>query len=256
MESQIYSRKNGVSSNKLLLCLHGNSCDSGYFNGLLNGLTDWQIVAPDFQGHGQNTHLPPKDYSVHGMVNDVLHVLEQCQYSKLVVLGHSMGGNVAIELLLHTKVDTLILHASLPISIGSGMLPYTQLIDIEVSNDIEASRASISGFLSRVMDNRSLDDYLTETMLTTDPAFRARLLEEFGQGAFSDQVKALQDWSGKAFLQYGDKDGFLNMEFYETIKPLHLFESAVAVAGCGHFPLMESFDESMGQLLEMLNKLD
>ena len=54
----------------------------------------------DVRGHGQSTHVTPAECTVAGAADDVLAVIAQrAADGPLVVLGHSMGGMIALNLL-------------------------------------------------------------------------------------------------------------------------------------------------------------
>ena len=54
----------------------------------------------DVRGHGQSTHVAPAQCTVRGAADDVLAVIaERAAEGPLVLLGHSMGGMIALNLL-------------------------------------------------------------------------------------------------------------------------------------------------------------
>ena len=58
--------------------------------------TDHQVLSIDLRNHGQSFHSDEHDYAV--MANDVKHLLESLNIENAIVIGHSMGGKVAMKL--------------------------------------------------------------------------------------------------------------------------------------------------------------
>jgi pimeloyl-ACP methyl ester carboxylesterase len=56
-----------------------------------------RVVAVDLRGHGVSDK-PVQEYTVAGFANDLAWLCDQLRLAKPVVVGHSMGGNVAFEL--------------------------------------------------------------------------------------------------------------------------------------------------------------
>jgi pimeloyl-ACP methyl ester carboxylesterase len=58
---------------------------------------DHRVIAVDLRGHGASD-TPQQDYTLAGFVDDLVWLCDQLGVSKPVVIGHSMGGNIALEL--------------------------------------------------------------------------------------------------------------------------------------------------------------
>lgn len=84
-----------------VLLIHGNCSSSGYWEPLLRHLPqDWRIVAPDLRGYGASPALGvDATRGVRDFADDVAPLLTAFD-RKPVVVGHSLGGGVAMQLLL------------------------------------------------------------------------------------------------------------------------------------------------------------
>jgi pimeloyl-ACP methyl ester carboxylesterase len=58
---------------------------------------DHRCIAVDLRGHGESDK-PEQDYTLAGFVDDLVWLCDQLDVRRPVVIGHSMGGNVALEL--------------------------------------------------------------------------------------------------------------------------------------------------------------
>ena len=87
----------GGSTGPALLLLHGLGANGDVWKGMLPSIRNrrkgrWLI--PDFRGHGRSGHREP--YSIASHAADVAALFDQNE--EVVVVGHSMGGLVALAL--------------------------------------------------------------------------------------------------------------------------------------------------------------
>jgi pimeloyl-ACP methyl ester carboxylesterase len=89
--------ESGGSGNPTLLLLHGLGANAAVWDGmrpLLAARWKGRWVAPDLRGHGRSEHRAPYSFGAHAA--DLAGLFEQGE--AVVVLGHSMGGAVAMAL--------------------------------------------------------------------------------------------------------------------------------------------------------------
>lgn len=78
-----------------MLLLHGLGGDSTDWQGVAPVLAESSyVVAPDLRGHGESGR--PGSYSFEVMRDDVLALVDELGLSPVAVVGHSMGGTVAL----------------------------------------------------------------------------------------------------------------------------------------------------------------
>ena len=80
-----------------LLFLHGTGCDASDWIPVTKRLArNQRCIALDFRGHGQST-VPTQPFTLTDMADDVLHLADNLGLHELVIVGHSLGGMVAME---------------------------------------------------------------------------------------------------------------------------------------------------------------
>ena len=80
-----------------ILALHGLASSANWYERLAARLSSrHRIVAPDQRGHGQTTQAP-SGYDWQTLASDAIRVLDHLGIENAAVLGHSWGGNVAIN---------------------------------------------------------------------------------------------------------------------------------------------------------------
>jgi pimeloyl-ACP methyl ester carboxylesterase len=81
----------------VLLLLHGMGCDHRTWSPVLEELSrHFTVIAPDLLGHGRSDK-PRTDYSVAGYANGMRDLLTVLGVDKVTVVGHSLGGGVAMQ---------------------------------------------------------------------------------------------------------------------------------------------------------------
>src|SRR5512139_1800069 len=86
-----------AGSGPVLLLLHGMGCDHTTWNPVIDRLAKrYTVIAPDLLGHGQSDK-PRADYSVGGYANGMRDLLTVLGIDKVTVVGHSLGGGVAMQ---------------------------------------------------------------------------------------------------------------------------------------------------------------
>jgi pimeloyl-ACP methyl ester carboxylesterase len=93
-----------------LVFVHGWSCDRNYWRKQIDAFTsDHRVVLLDLAGHG-TSGKNRTDWSIANFANDVAAVVRAVNVSNVVLIGHSLGGPVALEagLLLPDRVRGVI----------------------------------------------------------------------------------------------------------------------------------------------------
>ena len=81
-----------------LLLVHGWTCDHSHMAPQLAHFQDsHRVIAVDLRGHGQSDK-PEQDYTMTGFAEDLAWLCGELDVEKPVVIGHSMGGVIALTL--------------------------------------------------------------------------------------------------------------------------------------------------------------
>lgn len=85
----------GASGRPLVMLLHALGCHSGWWEWTAPLLAErYLVVAPDFRGHGDSPRAD--DYSFKAYAADVEHLVQELGAGSCALVGHSMGGYVAL----------------------------------------------------------------------------------------------------------------------------------------------------------------
>jgi pimeloyl-ACP methyl ester carboxylesterase len=138
-------------SGDVLLLLHGFTGSKLDFHDQIGWFTDrHRVLAPDQRGHGESTNLGRADaYSIDVLVDDLAGFLDAIDVERCHLLGHSMGGMVAMRFALkHSdRLKSLILMdtAAEPLTI------FPQALREQLAKDVRAN-----GCASRIAAMREM----------------------------------------------------------------------------------------------------
>jgi pimeloyl-ACP methyl ester carboxylesterase len=80
-----------------LVFVHGWSCDRSYWKGQFEPFSlQYMVVAIDLGGHGESG-MGRSAWTMEAFGNDVAAVVEKLGLQRVILIGHSMGGDVIVE---------------------------------------------------------------------------------------------------------------------------------------------------------------
>ncbi|WP_413511462.1 alpha/beta fold hydrolase [Myroides odoratus] len=178
MESILYSKIEGEGGIPMLV-LHGYLGMSDNWNTFGKQMTDkgYEMHLLDLRNHGRSFHSEEWSYDV--MVEDIIRYMDHYAMCEALVLGHSMGGKVAMHLATKypTRVEKLIVADIAPRSYA----PHHQTI-LEALNAVDfsakPSRREVDEILSSRISDFGTKQFLLKSLYWKEPdqlAFRFNL---------------------------------------------------------------------------------
>ena len=135
------------ANGQTIILLHGKNFNAAYWEQTIKALNKkgFRVIAPDQVGFGKSTKPTNYNYSFQQLAANTKSILDSLKISKVIVLGHSMGGMLATRFALTypEKTEKLILEN--PIGLEDyKMLATYQTIDAnyesELKNTVESYR--------------------------------------------------------------------------------------------------------------------
>jgi len=97
---ELNTRTYGEPGQPAIVLIHGLFGSSTNWGAVARHLgANYRVLVPDLRNHGQSPHHPDCGYEA--MVADVLHLLDAQGIDAATLVGHSMGGKVAMHLALN-----------------------------------------------------------------------------------------------------------------------------------------------------------
>ena len=118
---------------KTIILFHGKNFNGYYWKDIIPSFTEkgYRVIIPDQVGWGRSAK-PDLHYSFHMLANNNRLLLDSLKIDKVIVLGHSMGGMLAIRfsLLYPDRTEKLILENPIGLEDYKTFVPYQTTAEI------------------------------------------------------------------------------------------------------------------------------
>jgi esterase len=232
----------GDVGNPPLVILHGFLAFSRNWRQIARQLSSkFHVFAPDQRNHGASPHDPVMDYPA--MADDLLAFLDGQGIDSAVLLGHSMGGKVAMWFALHfpERVSRLIVVDIAPVAYRHSFDTILQALK-RLPLDQISNRKQADDLLAEAIPEQNFRQFLLQNLILQNGYYRWRIdLEIFTQAAPNiigfPNTEELPPFYGESLFIAGSKSNYLKEE---AIKLLFPEASIETIVGAGHWVHVES----------------
>ncbi len=258
-----------VGSGPAILLLHGLGCDHTTWNPVIDRLAQTHtVIAPDLLGHGRSAK-PRADYSVGGYANGMRDLLSVLGIEKVTVLGHSLGGGVAMQFAYQypERTERIVLVA--PGGLGREVTP---LVRVVTTPGFGAAVGVLTTWpLRRLLTTGMRVAAAVGPSLTHDLDEVAEILDTFvdprARRATRHVVSAVVDWRGQiitmtdrayltrrvpTMLVWGTADHVIPAHHAARAQAVAPTIRVALVEGAGHFPHKDAPEEFVALVRDFL----
>lgn len=244
------------SKDTTLLFVHGWSIDQSYWTAQVDALCeDYKVVTMDLPGFGMSGK-ERDSWKIEDYGRDVAAVMNQLELQNVVLIGHSMGGDVILEAALAEPESVIAL-------VG---IDNFKDVGVEMT---EAMQTEIDNFMTMIEQDyaNTATAYAYQALFhpTTDSAVIKRVTEDIRA---ADSVVATA--SLKALMDYGPRE---REQLSKLDKKLYLINSdatptalegleesgvdyeLIDIHDSGHYPMIEQSEELNRLLRQVLDKI-
>ncbi len=238
------------SGEPAIVLIHGWSCDSGYWDSQLDDLAaKYTVVTLDLAGHGKSDAKKRKDWSMANFGADVAAVVNAVGTPRVVLVGHSMGGPVALEAARQLPGKVI------------GIVGVDTLRDIAHPFPKETTKPVLKGM--REDFTKAAKDLVDKNFFTdkTDPIIRKWIVKDMSSAPPKVAIPALESLVA---MDYGPLLNELDLPIVvinadqpptdeaatRRIEPRF---RVVTVAGAGHFLMIEKPSQFNAMLERILD---
>lgn len=216
---------------------------------------NYQVHLIDLRNHGRSFHHAEMNYEV--ITQDLVNYCIEHQLSKIYIIGHSLGGKVAMN--LATKhpdlVQKLIIADIAPKTYNdrhSFIFKALQHIDFENVK----SRKEIENQLSRTIENQSILQFLLKNVYHSDSGkltlrFNLSVLEK-NYLSLNETLPSTSVYEGKTLFLKGQYSDYINTSDYLYIQKHFSNSEIVTISKAGHWLHAENPLEFYDQCIRFL----
>lgn len=246
------------SGRPALLLLHGSSFSKEIFEPLIRqpSLSRSRRVAIDLPGHGGSDDAadPHRTYSVPGLAAIVREVLAALGLEGCVLLGWSLGGDVAMQFLGPEPIVSGVALVSAPPVPGGilGKLRGYRLTGALLARKSKFTRRDALRF-ERQCIGKSAEGRFVGTLQRTDPLMRPRLARAALIDDGTDQRQVVRSTDVPVWLVAGAHDPLLRIRYVRRFRARTLHgDAAWIVPEAGHAPFLDRAEEFAAGLAEFV----
>jgi pimeloyl-ACP methyl ester carboxylesterase len=244
--------------------LIGANCSSNLsFHPQLSGEPGkrFRLIAINLPGHGDSTPAvnPEETYCLPGYVSIVKEVIEKLELKKPVLVGHCLGGHIAIQSSpeLPDVKGYLIFGApsvGVPPDMGNAFLPVPSR-DLLLKDDLSVEECEVMA--SDYSEAAEIRGMIAEQIKKTDPKTRGYLGRSIGKLNLRDEIEIVANLGCPLAVIHGENDKVTNLEYIKSLNMPTLWRGSVQIIRhVAHFPQLEAperFNKLLIDFVETLN---
>ncbi len=242
----------------VLVLLHGLFGSSANWGSIARSLSSrYRVLVPDLRNHGQSPHAPEMDYS--SMGTDLLGLLDSLEIGYCLLVGHSMGGKVAMHLALQQpqRIRGLAVVDIAPVAYRHD---FSLILDAMESIDPAAlrDRSDADRRLAATVPEEGVRGFLLQNLVRTGSAWAWRINLPALREGMSDitgfDQPAGMSYPGPAHFIFGERSDYVRPDAEPVIREMFPQARFCPVADAGHWVYAEQREGFMRCLEALLRQ--
>jgi pimeloyl-ACP methyl ester carboxylesterase len=249
---QLHVHERGTGDRAALL-VHGWAVSGHIWSDLFNKWPDGagRLIAPDLRGTGWSSK-PREGYTIDAYAEDIVGLIDALELRDLVLVGHSMGGTIALRAALERqdRLRRLVLMCPVPpsgVPFDEGQIAFFR----SLGNGREGAAQTLGMMFAKPVAPDILERAIEGCASVVPEAFYGGF-DAWRTANFASRMGELRV---PTLMISGEKEQPLSPEFLKaTITDLIAGAEGDVFAGTGHYPQLESTDDLVLRLQGWLGK--
>ena len=255
---QLYYRDFPSESNATpLMMLHGlfgSSTNLQFFAKKISAQR--QVILPDLRNHGRSPHHHDMNFQV--MAEDVLNLLDQLSIEKINMLGHSMGGKVAMWLALNhsERIEHLLIADISPVTYPNRFIDIISAMQ-NIDLDNLTSRNEADKLLGITITDVGVRAYLLQNLMLTDTKkWRWRLnlkAIENEMGFIMSFPNTASEYERPVLFLKGEYSDYLASEYESQLYRYFPLADILTISEAGHWLYAEQPEQFLKAVTDFIS---
>ena len=225
-----------------LVLLHGYPLDHHLWDDVAPLLEDtFDLILPDLRGFGESTTVD-SPYTMNNYASDIAGLLDQLGIQKAALVGHSMGGYVALAFarLYPERVSGLGLVSSQALADPPDRKEGRYKSAADVSD--KGIAGVVEAMAPKFTSDERLQAFAREAMERQQPAAFIGALKAMAERM--DATPLLSSFKFPVVIIHGEADALIPIDRAREVKSAIPNAHLVELKGAGHMPMMEAKEET------------
>ncbi len=224
------------SDGPVVLFIHGNNCAKESFEKQFKDsvLSSYRLMALDLPGHGESSKMEGF-YSLKGLASVVVEFAQKLKLDKPILVGHSLGGHVAIQIANDMEISGLVISQTPPLNsvddMAKGFNP-SEALNFLFTPDLTGDQKTI--LAESLAGDQELQEKVVKWVTCCDPRFRELLGTSIACSSFGE-IDILDCLKVPCIYLGSSNDALINQSYVRNILKENLFE----IESTAHFPHFE-----------------
>jgi esterase len=236
MTQTLHYQQQGTGTDVILI--HGLLGSLENLNMVAKGLKEhYRVTSIDVRNHGLSFHKNSMNYSE--LAQDVVHLMAKIKIERASILGHSMGGKIAMQVALEhsEKIDKLIVADISPVIYPPH---HNHIIEGLQSIDLKniSSRKDADSQLAQYVNEAGVRQFLLRNLSTSNGIFNFKCNLDYIKQCYQQIITAYQgeqQFCGNTLFIKGGDSNYITAEHRDIIKQLFPVSRAKIIQGAGHW---------------------
>jgi esterase len=241
-----------------VIILHGLFGSARNWQGIARSLAEnHHVIAPDLRNHGLSPHVDSMSYEE--MAADVISLADKLKLNDIILVGHSMGGKVAMTAALQNsaRFSAMIVVDIAPVNYSHG---FEALADAMNSLDLKLlnNRNDAEAELAKTTNETGVVQFILQNLIRSDGNFCWRInLEQISASlssisGFPDSLNNISNRLPTLFL--GGTESKYLLSIYNTAIYQYFPSSEITmIEGAGHWLHAEKPSEFLKEVKNFIN---
>lgn len=207
---------NEANSDLAVIFIHGNSHSSKTFRHQFSdsSLNNFRLIALDLPGHGESYSLP--EFHIKDMVDALKGLINELKLENYILVGHSLGGHIAIEALETVNPQGIFIYGTPPLSLPLDLLGFIPNEDLGLIFKDDLTDSEMMKLIKNFYSTECIDQIGMEDLKRTSAHFRSSLNASLMAENFKNERVILNNFKGFKTIVHALKDKLVNVKAVET----------------------------------------
>lgn len=260
----------GTPSRQPIVLVHGLMSHRGVWARTIEALKDQHYcIAVDLLGFGDSSKPNTGDYSIQAQAERILKIADRLAVRQFMIVGHSMGAQIALYLSVHAAPGRVLKLASIAGVVTGKLSAYVRMVNMQLVRTgryapwvygIFESMSGHAWFANWAFGvwfaepaKMPLNLWAEDRRQAFNSGIAISAYEAYRSLAKTDLTPMLSGLNMPVLAIYGKEDGTVPTTDAHVLEKQAPQTKLVLIDRCGHFPMYENFDAYITPMKDFFN---